>query len=337
MATQVQLRRGTTAQHASFTGAVGEITVDTDKKVTVVHDGVTAGGFPGVQSSAIQTQEFVYIGTIETGSTADAILLSATPSLSGGYTAGMKFAFVPDSNNTGSVTVNIDSQGAVTLKKNDGGTLANLEADDLVAGVYYEITRIGSFFQVNGGGLGGGSIKPLTSITVAGGESTLDFDALFTSGKNYRFEFFQIKPSADAVFRARTSNDGGSTWLSGTNDYRHSSIYSTDGGAVTGVGGPDTLINLSASISLGSVSISTDEEGMSGTLKIFNPADTTQKQCKMTWQLNVHDGNGQQNIIIGCGIVEDVANGQSPNSLQFFLSTGTFTTGTIVVYEEDAS
>jgi len=46
MATQVQLRRGTTAQHASFTGAPGEITVDTTKKTVIVHDGVTEGGSP---------------------------------------------------------------------------------------------------------------------------------------------------------------------------------------------------------------------------------------------------------------------------------------------------
>lgn len=41
---QVKLRRGTTAQHGSFTGAEGEVTVDTDKDTVVVHDGSTAGG-----------------------------------------------------------------------------------------------------------------------------------------------------------------------------------------------------------------------------------------------------------------------------------------------------
>ena len=46
MARQVQLRRGTTAQTNSFTGAVGEVTVDTDKNTAVVHDGSTAGGHP---------------------------------------------------------------------------------------------------------------------------------------------------------------------------------------------------------------------------------------------------------------------------------------------------
>jgi hypothetical protein len=46
MATQVQFRRGTTAEHSTFTGVVGEITVDTTKDTLVVHDGSTAGGIP---------------------------------------------------------------------------------------------------------------------------------------------------------------------------------------------------------------------------------------------------------------------------------------------------
>ena len=41
---EVKLRRGTTAQHGTFTGAEGEVTVDTDKDTIVVHDGTTAGG-----------------------------------------------------------------------------------------------------------------------------------------------------------------------------------------------------------------------------------------------------------------------------------------------------
>lgn len=53
MAKVLQLRRGTTAQHSTFTGAVGELTIDTDKDVAVVHDGATAGGFPLVKQSSI--------------------------------------------------------------------------------------------------------------------------------------------------------------------------------------------------------------------------------------------------------------------------------------------
>ena len=47
----LQLRRGTTAEHSSFTGLVGEITVDTTKDTIVVHDGVTAGGVPLAKAS----------------------------------------------------------------------------------------------------------------------------------------------------------------------------------------------------------------------------------------------------------------------------------------------
>ena len=46
MAKLLKLRRGTTSQHGSFTGAEGEVTVDTDKETLVVHDGSTAGGHP---------------------------------------------------------------------------------------------------------------------------------------------------------------------------------------------------------------------------------------------------------------------------------------------------
>lgn len=46
MAKQVQLRRGTTTDHSTFTGVGGEVTVDIDKNTVVVHDGATAGGFP---------------------------------------------------------------------------------------------------------------------------------------------------------------------------------------------------------------------------------------------------------------------------------------------------
>ena len=44
MAIQIQLRQGTTTEHNSFTGAVGELTYDTTLKSLVLHDGVTKGG-----------------------------------------------------------------------------------------------------------------------------------------------------------------------------------------------------------------------------------------------------------------------------------------------------
>ena len=55
MPTVVQFRRGTTAQNDAFTGAVGEISVDTDKDTLRVHDGATAGGFEVLTANATQT------------------------------------------------------------------------------------------------------------------------------------------------------------------------------------------------------------------------------------------------------------------------------------------
>ena len=53
MAKKLQLRRGTTTQHNSFTGAEGEVTIDTTKDSLVVHDGSTQGGHPIAKSSDI--------------------------------------------------------------------------------------------------------------------------------------------------------------------------------------------------------------------------------------------------------------------------------------------
>jgi hypothetical protein len=52
MADQLSLRGGTTAEHATFTGANKEVTVDTTKKTLVVNDGATVGGHPLMRENA---------------------------------------------------------------------------------------------------------------------------------------------------------------------------------------------------------------------------------------------------------------------------------------------
>lgn len=56
MATQVQLRRGTTADTAGFTGAAGEATVDTIKNTLVVHDNIQLGGYPLLREDGINSR-----------------------------------------------------------------------------------------------------------------------------------------------------------------------------------------------------------------------------------------------------------------------------------------
>ena len=70
MTKQVQLRRGTSAEHTTFTGAVGEVTIDTTLDVAVVHDGVKPGGhylvgtgFGATVSQGLVNKSFIGIGT----------------------------------------------------------------------------------------------------------------------------------------------------------------------------------------------------------------------------------------------------------------------------------
>lgn len=56
MATQVQWRGGSTAEHSTFTGAPKEVTVDTSKKTLVVHDGSTVGGIPLARADEVENR-----------------------------------------------------------------------------------------------------------------------------------------------------------------------------------------------------------------------------------------------------------------------------------------
>lgn len=66
MATEIQYRRGSGVQNDAFTGALGEITVDTTQKTLRVHDGSTVGGMPLVSST--YTGNVVITGSITASS-----------------------------------------------------------------------------------------------------------------------------------------------------------------------------------------------------------------------------------------------------------------------------
>ena len=55
MSTQVQFRRGTSAETSAFTGAVGEVTVNTTLNTCVVHDAATLGGYPLLRSDCVNS------------------------------------------------------------------------------------------------------------------------------------------------------------------------------------------------------------------------------------------------------------------------------------------
>ena len=72
MAKLLKLRRGTTSQHSSFTGAEGEVTIDTDKDTAVVHDGSTAAGRPLAREDLNNVASASITGRLASGSIATA-------------------------------------------------------------------------------------------------------------------------------------------------------------------------------------------------------------------------------------------------------------------------
>ena len=108
MATQVQFRRGTTAEHTSFKGADGEVTVDTSLKTVVIHDAITNGGFPVLRQDGSNSQ-------FERGSTTNcALKFAGDPNTGLISPASDELALV-----TGGVSrLTIDANGAATFTGN---------------------------------------------------------------------------------------------------------------------------------------------------------------------------------------------------------------------------
>ena len=108
MATQVQFRRGTTAEHSGFKGADGEVTVDTSLKTVVIHDAITNGGFPVLRQDGSNSQ-------LERGSTTNcALKFAGDPNTGIISPASDELALVTG----GSTHLTIDANGAATFTGN---------------------------------------------------------------------------------------------------------------------------------------------------------------------------------------------------------------------------
>ena len=94
MPTQIQLRRGSTVQTSTFAGAAGEITVDTDKKVVVVHDGSSPGGVPLAREnhaqSAFDAANATVTGATSAGSYANSAYSTANTAATNATTADQR-------------------------------------------------------------------------------------------------------------------------------------------------------------------------------------------------------------------------------------------------------
>ena len=134
MAKKLQLRRGTTSQHSSFTGAVGEVTVDTDKDSLVVHDGSTAGGHPLAKSADI-TGKASLTGATFTGNIVfdnDNQIQFQEATSNGNAYVGLKAPTDMGATSSYTITLPNTSPGTSKILKTDGSTATQLTwADDV--------------------------------------------------------------------------------------------------------------------------------------------------------------------------------------------------------------
>ncbi len=161
MATEVKLRRDVEGDIDAMTPAEGEPIYDITNKRLRVGDGSTAGGLHLGAAADIQKQTFTY--ALVTGT--DTLTASLSPGVAS-YVTGLQALIEIVNNNTGAVTINFDSLGAKTIKKNGGAD--DLVADDFIAGGIYAIAYDGVNFQFLGSASPGGELTSVQVFTASG-------------------------------------------------------------------------------------------------------------------------------------------------------------------------
>ena len=120
MPNQILRRRGTAAQHTSFTGGTAELTVDTTNLTVKIHDSSTVGGFPFHKFASAKTtldaNGIVYAASTTTLTTSTAFTWDGTTLTVDGdltFTGAQTIA-----TSTGALTINTGSAAALNFNIN---------------------------------------------------------------------------------------------------------------------------------------------------------------------------------------------------------------------------
>ena len=280
MAKLLKLRRGTTSQHNTFTGAEGEVTIDTTKDTAVVHDGAQAGGRPLAREDMTNVSSSSIAGRLG----ADSI---ATTKIAGGtLPSDVK---ITDSNVSGNLTI-------VSADIVDGSIVnADVNASAAIAGTKvspdFGSQTISTTGKLDIGGSSGAAIEVPNNRRIElgnNGEFYLVHSANYSQIKETGSDNLYIDSShiymrdANAQTKLQTGASGisvsGSIGVSGTVDGRDVAADGTKlDGIESGATGDQTSTEIKSLLASDNLTSSHLAANSVGTSEIANGAVTTSK------------------------------------------------------------
>jgi len=188
MTKQVQRRRGTAAQHSSFTGAEGEISVNTTNKSVHVHDGLTAGGIEAARADLANVSD-ADLNTALSGNTLASLTITSADinggTIDGTVIGGSTPAAISGTTGTfsGNLTVDTDTLfvDAANNRVGIGTTSPAYRLDVSAAG--------GAIARFINGSSGGTPSTTHGEVIVESGEANMGIQLLGTATSNQKILF----------------------------------------------------------------------------------------------------------------------------------------------------
>lgn len=128
--------------------------------------GITKGNVSDVLQAIVNSK----MSRIEANSTGGTNTYTASISWVTGYSFGLNFPIVFNTGNTAAATLNINTLGAISIKKS---VTTALSSGDIITGQVFWVFYDGTNFQLSGGTGGGGGSGTVTSVTSADANATV--------------------------------------------------------------------------------------------------------------------------------------------------------------------
>jgi len=180
----------------------------------------------------------------------------------------------------------------------------------------------GSWATPSGGGGSGGNWVLISTTTISGSPSTLDF-TFSGSYRRYRLELEDVTQSSpfSYILRMQTSTDGGSTFDSSSGNYGYSYGPLGSYGPVSTTGTyiqllPDSIIGLSG-------------VGAWGEIDFYDPLNASTRTFAKWNLFGRYWSSASTNYVLGSGVRDSAAD---VDAVRLFWSTGTFAGGKIRLF-----